>query len=117
MNLDNKEYLRNTKIPPPPPGPPPQMLNTTAHKYHNINTNANINNNTAINNLNKDFVFNPNYLNETKRKEYFDEKARRWQKLNKQRYGIKRKFGIHEIVKAPMPPEHIRKNKRSWRYE
>ncbi len=38
-----------------------------------------------------------------------EDKARNWQKLNKKRYGGKRKFGYVEIQKEDMPPEHIRK--------
>ncbi|CAD7696789.1 unnamed protein product [Ostreobium quekettii] len=38
-----------------------------------------------------------------------EEKARRWQQLNAQRYGEKRKFGFVEAQKEDMPPEHVRK--------
>lgn len=38
-----------------------------------------------------------------------DQKARKWQKVNKKRYGNKKKFGYVEIQKEDMPPEHIRK--------
>jgi len=37
------------------------------------------------------------------------DKARKWQKLNNKRYGPKRKFGVVEMEKSDMPPEHVRK--------
>jgi len=43
------------------------------------------------------------------RKRILDDKARKWQKLNKKRYGVKRKFGYVELQKEDMPPEHIRR--------
>eukprot|EP01084_Bolivina_argentea_P006621 12562_1 len=55
--------------------------------------------------------FHPNELPTTERKKYFDEKARRWQKLNSKRYNSKNKrySGVIEFVKAAMPREHVRK--------
>eukprot|EP01084_Bolivina_argentea_P219207 371859_1 len=56
-------------------------------------------------------AFHPNELPPLERKKYFDEKARRWQKLNTKRYNSKNKrySGNVEFVKAPMPREHVRK--------
>ncbi|CAG9461905.1 unnamed protein product [Pedinophyceae sp. YPF-701] len=38
-----------------------------------------------------------------------EEKARKWQALNRKRFSHKRKFGHTEPQKADMPPEHVRK--------
>ncbi|TQD90224.1 hypothetical protein C1H46_024252 [Malus baccata] len=38
-----------------------------------------------------------------------NERAQTWQKLNSNRYGVKRKFGYLEAQKEDMPPEHARK--------
>uniref|UniRef100_A0A6A7G0N0 Pre-mRNA-processing-splicing factor 8A n=2 Tax=Hirondellea gigas TaxID=1518452 RepID=A0A6A7G0N0_9CRUS len=43
------------------------------------------------------------------RKKLLDEKARNWEKLNRKRYGEKRRFGFVESQKAHMPAEHVRK--------
>ena len=37
------------------------------------------------------------------------EKARRWAKMNASRYGDKKKFGVVDVQKEMMPPEHLRK--------
>ncbi|KAM1015879.1 hypothetical protein ACFX2I_045572 [Malus domestica] len=38
-----------------------------------------------------------------------NERAQTWQKLNSNRYGVKRKFGYLEAQKEDMPPDHARK--------
>eukprot|EP01083_Nonionella_stella_P133277 405152_1 len=43
------------------------------------------------------------------KKKIFDQKARLWEKLNRKRYGEKKRFGVVETQKAQMPPEHVRK--------
>lgn len=35
--------------------------------------------------------------------------ARRWKQLNQKKYGDKRRLGVSEDAKEPMPPEHVRK--------
>jgi pre-mRNA-processing factor 8 len=37
------------------------------------------------------------------------EKARKWARMNKQRYADKRKFGYVDLQKEDMPPSHVRK--------
>ncbi|ETO18630.1 hypothetical protein RFI_18631 [Reticulomyxa filosa] len=48
-------------------------------------------------------------LSEGQKLKFFDEKARRWQKLNSKRYESKKKGGVAEMEKFAMPPEHVRK--------
>jgi len=43
------------------------------------------------------------------RRQQLDDKAMKWQKLNKSRYSTKKKFGYVELQKEPMPSEHLRK--------
>jgi hypothetical protein len=38
-----------------------------------------------------------------------DERARRWEKMNKKRYDTKRRFGHREVRKEALPPEFLRK--------
>ncbi len=38
-----------------------------------------------------------------------DERARRWEQMNKKRYDTKRRFGYVEAVKEDLPPEYLRK--------
>ncbi len=38
-----------------------------------------------------------------------DERARRWEQMNKKRYDTKRRFGHVEAVKEDLPPEYLRK--------
>jgi pre-mRNA-processing factor 8 len=38
-----------------------------------------------------------------------EERARRWEQMNKKRYDTKRRFGHVEAVKEDLPPEHLRK--------
>ncbi len=46
---------------------------------------------------------------EQQRKAMLEDKARKWEQLNKKRYSEKKKFGYVEIQKEDMPPEHVRK--------
>lgn len=43
------------------------------------------------------------------RKVMLDTKAAKWERMCKQKYATKRKFGFVEIEKEKMPPEHVRK--------
>lgn len=52
---------------------------------------------------------NPRLMPPEARKKLLDQKARQWEKMNRKRYGEKRRFGFVEPQKAHMPPEHVRK--------
>jgi pre-mRNA-processing factor 8 len=51
----------------------------------------------------------PELTPEQQRRIYLDDKARKWEQLNKKRYSDKKKFGYVELQKQDMPPEHVRK--------
>lgn len=48
-------------------------------------------------------------ISDDQRRAYLEQKAKRWQSLQSKRYTSKRRFGLVEVVKEPMPPEHLRR--------
>ena len=48
-------------------------------------------------------------ISDDQRRAYLEQKAKRWQQLQSKRYTSKRRFGLVEVVKEPMPAEHLRR--------